>query len=117
MRLLLLIACLITTTLLGARLLAAAEKGWFGFTADVQAESVFSFDPTIRAIKIGKVEPDSPAARAGLAAGDEILELENVKVTGNKASQLKPHMQGLPLVRSGSFRGYLLQISRQAKGC
>ncbi len=93
MRLFFATACVIIAILLGAGPIAAAEKGWFGFAAHVTAGSIFSFDPTISTIKIEKVEPNSPAARAGLVAGDEVLELENVKVTGNKASQLKPHMQ------------------------
>lgn len=71
----------------------ATEKGWFGFTASVNAESMFSLNPTIRAIKVASVEHDSPAARAGLTAGDEVLELESVKVAGHKANELKSLMQ------------------------
>jgi S1-C subfamily serine protease len=48
----------------------AAENGWFGFAL-----------------------PASPAAKAGLSAGDMIVEIEGIVVEGAKADTLKAAMQ------------------------
>ena len=88
-----LITLLFVVTLISTGALFAAEKGWFGFSVAIGAETIFSLNPVIRAIKIADVEPDSPASRAGLQKADEVLELENVKVAGKRANELKPLMQ------------------------
>jgi hypothetical protein len=51
----------------------AAENGWFGFALAIDAEGILN--PKLRSIKIEKVFPASPAAKAGLAEGDMIVEL------------------------------------------
>ena len=71
---------------------AAGEKGWFGFSVSVDAEG-FSFNPTLRAIKIQEVVPSSPAAAAGLASGDFVIEVQGITVAGAKADALKAAMQ------------------------
>jgi S1-C subfamily serine protease len=70
----------------------SAEKGWFGFAVSVDAE-VVSFNPTLRSITVQKVFESSPAALAGLAAGDVVLEVQGVVVSGAKADVLKAAMQ------------------------
>ena len=72
--------------------LNAAEKGWFGFALLIDAEGI-SLSPTLRSIKIEKVFPNSPAAKAGLAPGDDILEMEGIVVAGAKANALKAATQ------------------------
>ena len=72
--------------------LHAAEKGWFGFALNIDAEGL-SLSPKLRSIKIEKIVPASPAANAGLASGDMILEIEGVTVDGAKADTLKAAIQ------------------------
>ena len=72
--------------------LQAAEKGWFGFALRIDAEGL-SLNPKLRTIKIEKVFPNSPAAKAGLAPGDNILEMEGIVVAGAQANALKAATQ------------------------
>ena len=69
----------------------AAERGYFGFSVTVDADGIFN--PTLRSIKIDQVSPGSPAAKAGLAAGDSILEVQGLVVSGAKGDELKAAMQ------------------------
>jgi C-terminal processing protease CtpA/Prc len=72
--------------------LHAAEKGWFGFALNIDAEGV-SLNPKLRSIKIERIVSASPAANAGLASGDMILEIEGITVEGAKADTLKAAIQ------------------------
>jgi C-terminal processing protease CtpA/Prc len=69
----------------------AAEKGWFGFALAIDADGILN--PKLRSIKIDKIFPASPAAKAGLSAGDMIVEIEGIAVEGAKADALKAAMQ------------------------
>jgi len=73
-------------------LLHAAERGWFGFALSIDAEGI-SLNPKLRSIKIEKVFPDSPAAMAGLAPGDSIIEIGGIVVAGAQANALKAATQ------------------------
>ena len=70
---------------------AADEKGWFGLEVSVEIEGI-SFNPTLHAARIAKVLPSSAAAAAGLTAGDLIVEVEGLVVSGAKARDLKAAM-------------------------
>ena len=70
----------------------AADQGYFGISVAVDGEGFF-LNPTLKSIKIEKVVPNSPAARAGVAPGDVLLEIEGHQVAGTKANVLKPYMQ------------------------
>jgi C-terminal processing protease CtpA/Prc len=76
--------------LLIAVALADEAKGWFGFAANVDVDS--ALNPTVQSIKIDSVVADSPAARQGLEAGDELIEAESVAVPGCKISELQARM-------------------------
>jgi C-terminal processing protease CtpA/Prc len=69
----------------------AAEKGWFGFALAIDADGILN--PKLRSIKIEKIFPASPAANAGLSAGDVIVEIEGIVVEGARADTLKTAMQ------------------------
>lgn len=69
----------------------AAEKGWFGFALTIDADGILN--PKLRSIKIDKIFPASPAANAGLSAGDMIVEIEGIVVAGAMADTLKTAMQ------------------------
>lgn len=71
---------------------AAAEKGWFGFSVNVDADSM-SPNPTLRTATVESVVPGSPAAKAGLVSGDQVLEVQGVPVAGAKADVFRAAMQ------------------------
>jgi len=63
-----------------------SEPGWLGLAFQVDATGVLN--PVVRSITVEKVFAGSPAARAGLAVGDSILEVQGVVVAGAKADVL-----------------------------
>ena len=65
----------------------AGERGYFGFVPSAKM-SGFKLNPTVDSVHITKVLPDSPAARAGIAAGDLVLRVDGVEVAGQKALKL-----------------------------
>jgi C-terminal processing protease CtpA/Prc len=69
----------------------AAEKGWFGFALAIDVDGILN--PKLRSITIDKILSASPAAKAGLSAGDMIVEVEGIMVEGAKADALKTVMQ------------------------
>ena len=66
----------------------AGERGYFGFAPEVSAGGFF-LNPTVKRIAIHRVAPDSPAARGGIHAGDEVVDVEGVAVVGSKALKLR----------------------------
>lgn len=89
-------------TLLAATLLAAAltlsltaraaGSGYLGLQVAVSGEGL-PWNPTLRAVRIAKVMPGSPADKAGMAEGDHIVAVEGKPVEGAKANELKPYME------------------------
>jgi C-terminal processing protease CtpA/Prc len=69
----------------------AGEKGWFGFELNIAGESFFSL--TVRSVTVASITPQSPAAAQAIAAGDEIIQVEQTTVSGRKAWELKPLLQ------------------------
>ena len=70
----------------------AGDSGYFGISVSVDGEGFF-LNPTLKAIRIEKVVPNSPAAKAGITPGDFLIEIEGHPVPGTKADVLKPYMQ------------------------
>jgi S1-C subfamily serine protease len=70
---------------------AAAERGWFGIGVNIDAEGDAA-SRVVHTVTIQNVAPESPAARAGLAAGDVILEADNLPLAGLKMSELREAM-------------------------
>jgi C-terminal processing protease CtpA/Prc len=70
----------------------ASEKGYLGLAIAVDGEGFF-LNPTLKTVTVQKVTPNSPAARAGIEVGDQIMEIEGKKVIGAKANDLKPYME------------------------
>lgn len=85
---------LVATALLAAvsTLAAAGGSGYLGIALAVSGEGFF-LNPTIRSVKVQKVSAGSPAAQAGIAAGDEIVEVEGRTVVGAKAKDLQPYIE------------------------
>jgi C-terminal processing protease CtpA/Prc len=67
------------------------EKGFFGFAIEVDGSGLLN--PTVRSARITKIVPASPAGRAGIATGDELISVEGHAVAGAKARELQPIMQ------------------------
>lgn len=95
---------ILTVSTLGVALFCAAlpayaAQGYIGISVRVDGEGFF-LNPTIVTAKVAKVDPDSPAHRAGIAEGDLILEVEGKRVAGSRAKDLKPYLErevGQPL--------------------
>jgi C-terminal processing protease CtpA/Prc len=81
--------------LLSTALLASAaddkNKGWFGLTVSAAVEGT-SFNPALQSITIAKVMPSSPAAAAGLVAGDQIVEIQGMTIPGATAKEVRGAM-------------------------
>lgn len=70
----------------------AGERGYFGFGLSIDGEGVF-WNPTLRAVKIDKVFPQSPAALAGIVPGDEVVEVAGHVVAGAKGKDIQVHIE------------------------
>jgi len=70
----------------------AGERGYFGFAPEVSTGG-FVFNPTVERIVIARVIVGSPAARAGMLAGDEVLKVEDTPVRGAKSLALRGMIQ------------------------
>ena len=70
---------------------SAGETGFVGFGILVDLEGFF-LNQTLKTVTVNKVVPESPAEKAGLAVGDQIVEVEGMKVQGAKAYDLKPYL-------------------------
>ena len=86
-----LVWALVLSVSMASSLALAAERGYCGFALTVDVDGIFN--PTLRSIKIDQVTPGSPAAKAGLAAGDLVVEVQGLVVAGAKGDDLKAAMQ------------------------
>jgi len=73
---------------------ASAEPKPIGFSLQVSTDGILS--PKVVKAVVGKVQDDSQAKAAGMAAGDELIKVEGIDVPGNGAFTLKPHMEFVP---------------------
>jgi C-terminal processing protease CtpA/Prc len=77
----------------------AGAPGYLGFSVSIDGGGFF-LNPTVKTIRIAHVVPGSPAAKAGIASGDLLVEVEKLQIAGAKANDLKPYLQrdvGQPL--------------------
>ena len=66
----------------------AGERGYFGFSPELDMEGAF-WNPTLRAVKIAKVTPKTPAEAAGMQQGDLVLEVAGKLVAGAKGKEIQ----------------------------
>jgi C-terminal processing protease CtpA/Prc len=82
-----LMACALTLMLGTAT--AAEERGTFGVKLNVAGEGFF-LNPTLKSVTVESVAPSSPAAGAGIAAGDQIIGADGRAVVGARGRDLQP---------------------------
>ena len=70
----------------------AGERGYFGFGFKIDGEGVF-WNPTLKSAVIEKVAPASPAALAGMLAGDEVIEVAGKVVVGAKGKDMQAQIE------------------------
>lgn len=73
----------------------AGEKGWFGVRLQVETKG-FVLNPTLRAVRLREVVPNSPAAAQDLRAGDEVVEAEGKMVVGSNGREMQVLMTKQP---------------------
>lgn len=66
-------------------------------------------DEHAAAVVIDEVLPDSPAARAGLRAGDRLVAIDGREVAGAKVPEVAQRMRGAP--------GSTVTIAVRREGC
>jgi C-terminal processing protease CtpA/Prc len=97
-------------------------KGFFGLGVAIDGEGFF-LNPTLHTVTVQKVEPKSPAANAGIAPGDQIIEVEGRAIAGSKARELEPLMrkkvgEALHLLlkrpKGESYKAVLIAIAKPA---
>jgi len=85
---------LLTTLFVSFATHAADDKGGYGFAVTVAVAGIF--DHTLKSVVVKSVDPGLPAAAAGLAAGDILLEVEGKPVPGSKAEDMMAQMKRKP---------------------
>jgi C-terminal processing protease CtpA/Prc len=73
---------------------AQADKGWFGFKVNVDVDGIFN--PVLRSAVVIEIIADSPAAKGGMSAGDEIVGVEGIVIAGRPAKEVQALMQKHP---------------------
>lgn len=71
---------------------ADGERGSLGFSVNVDGEGFF-LNPTLKSVTIVSVSKGSPAANAGIVAGDMIIEAEGRVIAGSKGRELEPMLK------------------------
>jgi C-terminal processing protease CtpA/Prc len=69
----------------------AEEKGRLGFSVEVAVEGFFS--PKLSKVVVKEVFENSPAAMAGIIAGQEILSIDGCEIPGCPAGKAKKLMK------------------------
>lgn len=74
-------------------LAAAADErpGSLGFSLAIDGDGFL--DPTLRSVTVTDVVASSPAAAAGIAPNDRIVEVEGRPIAGTRAGELKPYLK------------------------
>jgi len=85
------------------RVFVTSGNGWLGVgITEVTAEKVKELKlPAERGVLLGKIVPESPAAKAGLKEGDVVIEINGQRVEGTE--QFRRMIREIPAGRSGQF--------------
>jgi C-terminal processing protease CtpA/Prc len=74
---------LLAALLLIASATASAAPGRYGFAVEAETSGLLS--PVLKSVTISRVLPGTPAAAAGLRAGDRVVDIDGQAVTGAAA--------------------------------
>lgn len=87
-------ACAVALAVLACTPAGGTEpaRGTVGVTLSVSGDGLLV--PSVREVSIVDVAPGGPAARAGIAAGDKVLEVNGRRIAGASASTLAPLAKG-----------------------
>ncbi len=72
-----------------ALLASASEQGFLGVSVHIDGDQ-FIPNQKVKSVVINRVVPHSPAHKAGLQFGDELLEVDGTKIPGSRISQIRP---------------------------
>jgi serine protease Do len=86
-----------------AQVVVSSSQGWLGVgVAEVTADKVKALQlPAERGALLGKIVPDSPAAKAGLKENDVVTEINGQRVEG--AEQFRRMIHEIPSGRAAQF--------------
>ena len=81
----------------------STDHGWLGAgIAEVTADKVKEFRlPAERGVLLGKIVPDSPAAKAGLKENDVVTEINGQRIEGTE--QIRRMIREIPAGRTAQF--------------
>lgn len=82
-------AVVLLAALAGGALPCAAERGFLGIGISIDGEGLV-INRLVKAVRVERVVQGSPAARAGITLGDEIVEVDGRTVRGSRVSELQP---------------------------
>ena len=87
----------------GMQVFVASDGGWLGARiSEVTPDKVKEFNlPAERGVILGKIVPDSPAAKAGLKHGDVVMEINGQRVEGTE--QFRRMIREIPAGRATQF--------------
>ena len=71
------------------------DRGFLGFAVEVDGQGFF-LNPTLKSATISSVAEPSPAASAGIAPKDKIIEVEGHVVAGAKGNDIAPLLKKAP---------------------
>ena len=69
-----------------------ADHGIYGMKVTISADGLWN--PTIEDAKILAVTPGLPAEKAGIVSGDEVLEVDGIRVPGATSQEMHPLSAG-----------------------
>lgn len=85
----------------------AWEPGAFGMKLKVDGDiNSDRNNPLLTSMKVESVEPNSPGERAGIAVGDEIIEVAGLAIFSRRASEI------LPLTRKQAGESITVKVKR-----
>ena len=71
------------------------ERGVLGFSIEIDGDGFF-LNPTLKSVTVVSVAASSPAANAGIAPKDRIVEADGHAVVGAKGKDLEPLLKKAP---------------------
>ena len=87
----------------------AGKKSKFGFGMETTVSGMLS--PKLKRIKVSEVQPGSPAASAGLKAGDMIIEANGTLIAGAPAREMAARFKA---IKTGQHLRLKVQRGNQA---